>query len=119
MIDKAVRTLFVTTESAVLTAADGVRRAWHQAGQTLTGNAVRIEGRGIRLEGEEKFKRRCLGNAAELELPAADDVAQPVGLPEKSFDRRAALYSPLSFLLIPETAASVKGEMRFFAKIQP
>ena len=32
------------------------------------------------------------------------------GLPEKSLDRRAALYSPLSFLLIPETAASVKGE---------
>ena len=29
---------------------------------------------------------------------------------EKSLDRRTALYSPLSFLLIPETAASVKGE---------
>lgn len=55
MIDKAVRTLFMKTESAVLTAADGVRRAWHQAGQTLTGNTVRIEGRGVRLEGEEKF----------------------------------------------------------------
>lgn len=39
MIDKAVRTLFMKTESAVLTAADRVRRAWHQAGQTLTGNA--------------------------------------------------------------------------------
>ena len=47
MIDKAVRTLFMKTESAVLTAADGVRRAWHQAGQTLTGNTVRIEGRGL------------------------------------------------------------------------
>lgn len=67
MIDKAVRTLFMKTESAVLTAADRVRRAWHQAGQTLTGNAVRIEGRRVR------------------QLPAADDVAQPVGLPEKRF----------------------------------
>ncbi len=85
MIDKAVRTLFMKTESAVLTAADGVRRAWHQAGQTLTGNTVRIEGRGVRLEGEEKFKRRRLRNAVQLELPAADDVAQPVGLPEKRF----------------------------------
>lgn len=81
MIDKAVRTLFMKTESAVLTAADRVRRAWHQAGQTLTGNAVRM----VRLEGEEKFKRRRLGNAVQLELPAADDVAQPVGLPEKRF----------------------------------
>jgi len=38
------------------------------------------------------------------------------GLPEKSLDRRAALYSPLSFLLIPETAASVKGENAFLRK---
>lgn len=50
MIDKAVRTLFMKTQSAVLTAADGVRRARHQAGQTLTGNTVRIEGRGVRLK---------------------------------------------------------------------
>ena len=85
MIDKAVRTLFMKTQSAVLTAADGVRRPRHQAGQTLTGNAVGIDGRGVRLKGEEKFKRRRLGNAIELELPAADDVAQPVGLPEKRF----------------------------------
>ena len=70
MIDKAVRTLFMKTQSAVLTAADGVRRARHQAGQTLTGNTVRIEGRGVRLKGEEKFKRRRLGNAVQLELPA-------------------------------------------------
>ncbi|EDP22517.1 hypothetical protein FAEPRAM212_00761 [Faecalibacterium prausnitzii M21/2] len=34
-------------------------------------------------------------------------MQRPAG---KSLDRRAALYSPLSFLLIPETAASVKGE---------
>lgn len=87
MIDKAVRTLFMKTESAVLTAADGVRRTRHQAGQTLTGNAVRIEGSWVRLEGEEKFKRRRLRNAVELELPAADDVAQPVGLPENASSR--------------------------------
>ena len=43
------------------------------------------------------------GIAAVMTLPCS-------GLPEKSLDRRAALYSPLSFLLIPETAASVKGE---------
>lgn len=87
MIDKAVRTLFMKTQSAVLTAADGVRRARHQAGQTLTGNTVRIEGRGVRLKGEEKFKRRRLGNAVQLELPAADDVAQPVGLPKNASSR--------------------------------
>lgn len=63
MIDKAVRTLFMKTQSAVLTAADGVRRARHQAGQTLTGNTVRIEGRGVRLKGEEKF------NAGAWEMP--------------------------------------------------
>jgi len=43
------------------------------------------------------------GIAAVMTLPCS-------GLPEKSLDRRAALYSPLSFLLIPETAAPVKGE---------
>ena len=51
------------------------------------------------------------GIAAVMTLPCS-------GLPEKSLDRRAALYSPLSFLVIPETAAPVKGEMRFCAKIQ-
>jgi len=49
------------------------------------------------------------GIAAVMTLPCS-------GLPEKSLDRRAALYSPLSFLLIPETAASVKGENAVFRK---
>jgi len=49
------------------------------------------------------------GIAAVMTLPCS-------GLSEKSLDRRAALYSPLSFLLIPETAASVKGENAVFRK---
>ena len=49
------------------------------------------------------------GIAAVMTLPCS-------GLPEKSLDRQAALYSPLSFLLIPETAAPVKGENAFLRK---
>ena len=48
------------------------------------------------------------GIAAVMTLPCS-------GLPEK-LDRQTALYSPLSFLLIPETAASVKGENAVFRK---
>lgn len=84
MIDKAVRTLFVTTESAVLTAADGVRRAWHQAGQTLTGNAVRIEGRGIRLEGEEN------SSAGAWEMPQSSNCRRQTTSLSQSACRKKA-----------------------------
>ena len=50
------------------------------------------------------------GIAAVMTLPCS-------GLPKKSLDRQTALYSPLSFLLIPETAASVKGENAVFMEI--
>ena len=58
---------------------------------------------------QRKICDKSLKRTHDIGHCCRDDAAmqRPAG---KSLDRRAALYSPLSFLLIPETAASVKGE---------